>query len=58
MTTSPCNKPSLVYDMDASFYMEESTNVHNFVTPQERLRNLALQLGESCLTADLTALIA
>jgi hypothetical protein len=53
-------KPNIaqVFDFDTSFVAEETTN-YNEVLPSLRvMKDLAFQLGEACLTADLTALIA
>lgn len=49
---------SQVIDFETSFIAEESTNLNDYMTASEKLRTLATELGEACLTADLTALIA
>lgn len=64
ITTSPYSKETpkpfstQAFDFDTSFIVEENTNPVEFLTAHEKLRNLAIQLGEACLTADLTGLIA
>jgi serine/threonine protein kinase len=49
---------SQIIDFETSFIAEESSNLNDYMTASEKLRNLATELGEACLTADLTALIA
>ena len=53
-------KPSLpqFFDFDTSFVAEETTNYNEVLPPSRVMKDLAFQLGEACLTADLTALIA
>ena len=52
------NNASQVFDFESSFIAEESTNMNEVVPPSKVMYNLAMQLGEACLTADLTALLA
>lgn len=47
-----------VFDFDNSFVAEEQTNYAEVLPPLRVMKDLAFQLGEACLTADLTALIA
>mmetsp|Transcript_10661 Transcript_10661/g.20673 ORF Transcript_10661/g.20673 Transcript_10661/m.20673 type:complete len:1973 (-) Transcript_10661:893-6811(-) len=49
---------SQAIDFETSFIAEESTNLNDYMTANEKLKQLATELGEACLTADLTALIA
>jgi hypothetical protein len=64
ITTSPYSKETpkpfntQAFDFDTSFIVEENTNPVDYLTAHEKLRNLAIQLGEACLTADLTGLMA
>jgi hypothetical protein len=52
-------KPSqAVFDFDSSFVAEEGTNYCEVLPASRVMKDFALQLGEACLTADLTALIA
>ena len=54
-TTKP--SPAL-FDFDSSFVAEEGTNYCEVLPASRVMKDFALQLGEACLTADLTALIA
>ena len=56
--TPKIHNASAAFDFDQSFVVEDTTNPQDYMTPSEKLRNLAIQIGEACLTADLTALIA
>ena len=47
-----------MFDFDSSFVAEEGTNYCEVLPASRVMKDFALQLGEACLTADLTALIA
>lgn len=55
---TPKPNASQVFDFETSYIAEESTNFQEVIPPTKIICNLALQLGEACLTADLTALIS
>lgn len=52
-------KPSAqMFDFDNSFIAEDPASYNEVLPSSKIMKDLALQLGEACLTADLTALIA
>ena len=51
---------SMFDDVNGSFALEnvQDANPLEFINAEEKLQNLAIQLGESCLTHDLAALMS
>ena len=51
---------SIFDDVNGSFHLGDAPDAGNleFINAEEKLHNLAIQLGESCLTHDLAALMS